>query len=448
MDVSGQSHWEVRARDEDAWLIDYVREVIAKPVPELPSQIQHFGSSTVHWAERSPGEAAIWAVGGSIDDRTFAEQLCKTQLEGHGYRRAQFYFEGANGANQRTAGWPDIMAKAKRLIQSGNVTMLRNGWNNIVAHVIGDHGEYNCEIGRDDPNSQAITTWTCECPWDQYAWGRTRDYKKFEGRPCAHVLAAYWRSKSVPLDDYDPNVHGPAPRGQRIHTPPDAGKGPVAPSILSPLQGDVPESPEAPEAPAPPGAPKGPAGPQMPGPPGLGPDATGGPANPLQQPLAPPGAPGILPPSPLEQMQMMQPPNPGQTPGGGVSPPGSVSIPGAKIPTPFNPIQYPGGTYSRTAAQEFFPQQAVILKNNVWGQMEGKSEAHGAGQYHEVQARRPDGQPQHAEVMGQDPTTGWIEIIISNDAGKAMEPFLTRCFVEPSDIEPARNTDPGFIRRN
>jgi hypothetical protein len=433
----------VQARDEDAWLADYVRSIIAHPVPELPPHTQHFGSSTVHWAERSPGEAAIWAVGGTIDDRTFAEQLCKTQLAGHGYRRAQFYLE----SEHRTAAWQDIMGKAKRLIQSGNVSMLRNGWNNIAAHVIGDHGEYNCEIGRDDPNSQAITTWTCECPWDQYAWGRTRDYKKFEGRPCAHVLAAYWRSRSVPIDDYDPNVHGPVPRGQRMFTQPDMGKGKVAPSILSPLQGDIPEAPQPPGSPKLPGSPKAP---QIPGPPGMGgapPDATGGPQNPLQPPLAPPGAPGILPPSPLEQMQMMQPPQPGATPGGGIAPPGSVSVPGAKVPSPFNPIQYPGGTYSRISAQEFYPQQAVYLKNNVWGQYEGKSEAHGAGQYHEVQAVDPSGKPQHAEVLGQDPTTGWIEIIISNDAGKAMEPFLTRCFVEPSDITPARNDDPGFIRR-
>jgi hypothetical protein len=420
-----------------------LRRILASKVGPLPPKLQRFGNTEVHWFEGAPGHVVIMGSGGSCDDRTYAEQLVRIQLEGHGYKRQAFFIDGAL---TKDANWTDIMAKAKRLIQSGQVSMLRNGWNNIVAHVIGDHGEYNCEIGRDDPNSQAITTWNCECPWDQYAWGRSRQFKKFEGRPCAHVLAAFWRSKSVPLDDYDPNIHGPAPRGQRIRPAPNMGPGAIAPSIIPGTfnqgePGDV-------EVPGPPGAPSVPTGPT--GPRIFNPDGTteGGPPAATGGPLAPPTAPGILPPSPVEQMAMMQPPMPGQTPAGLPAPPNSVSVPGARMPSPFNPLQFPGGTYSKVAAQEYSPGQPVILKNTVWGQMVGKSEAHGAGQYQEVPAMNSvTGRPQHAEVMYQDPTTGWVEIIVSNDQGKAMEPYHTQCFVEPSDIMPARNNDTGFIAR-
>jgi hypothetical protein len=106
------------------------------------------------------------------------------------------------------ASWPDVMAKAKRMIQDGRVTLHRNGYNNIVATVIGDHGVYQPEISRDDPNSRAISQWTCECDWDQYAWGRTRQWKKYEGRPCSHVLATYWKALSTPLDE---DAQGTAP---------------------------------------------------------------------------------------------------------------------------------------------------------------------------------------------------------------------------------------------
>lgn len=107
------------------------------------------------------------------------------------------------------ATWDDIVAKAQRLIQSGQVTILRNAPHHLMAHVIGDHGEYNTEISRTDPSSNVIEQWSCECPWDQFAFNRTREWKRFEGRVCSHVLATYWKGKSTPLD-YQPDT-GPKP---------------------------------------------------------------------------------------------------------------------------------------------------------------------------------------------------------------------------------------------
>lgn len=138
------------------------------------------------------------------------------------------------------AAWPDVMAKAKRMIQDGRVTLHRNGYNNIVATVIGDHGVYQPEISRADPNSRAITTWTCECDWDQYAWGRTREWKKYEGRPCSHVLATYWKALSTPLDE---DAQGqPATPGQKPAVDPMAQQqqlfDPGAPTAPAPPPGE------------------------------------------------------------------------------------------------------------------------------------------------------------------------------------------------------------------
>jgi hypothetical protein len=85
---------------------------------------------------------------------------------------------------QLQSSWDDVAAKAKRLIQSGQVTVLRNSPTHVMGHVVGDHGEYNNEIARTDPNSNVIEEWNCECPWNQYAFDRTRKWKYLEGRVC------------------------------------------------------------------------------------------------------------------------------------------------------------------------------------------------------------------------------------------------------------------------
>lgn len=414
--------WTIEATktEEDATR-DLLDDLLRKPHYPLPSHNSKVGVTSVKWWEPNPGDVIIMAEGGSVDDRTLAEQVVKAGLEANGYQRISFAVD--DESIRKTAGWPDIMGKAKRLIQSGNVTVLRNGYNVVMGHVIGDHGEYTTEIGRDDPSSRAITTWKCECPWDQYAWQRTRQWKKYEGRPCAHVMALYWKSLATPLDDYDPEQHGDLGTGQKTGPPP-----PSAPPSGAPGPSVIPNA--VPETPVP-----------MPSVPGGGGDesAFGQQApGPAQAPMAPPADSGVLPPSPMEQLQMMQPPMPGATPGGMPAPPGSVSVPGAKLPSPFNPIQYPGGTYSA----DYEAPQIIRLKNEVYGIAEGKSDAHGNGQYQPVPAGST------GEVLGQDETTGWIEAIFPLDESGPLEPYHVRCFLEPSDVEGTRLRPPGpFIKR-
>lgn len=101
----------------------------------------------------------------------------------------------------KTALWVDVFQKAKRLKDSGHVVIQRNGYDNVVALVRGDNGIYEVEFQRQDPNSRAISMWSCTCPWAQFVWFRSRPWHKYEGRVCSHCLAAYWQAKATPLDD-------------------------------------------------------------------------------------------------------------------------------------------------------------------------------------------------------------------------------------------------------
>ena len=295
------------AQDEKAWTQEHLADLLSRPC--IPTRVTTVGNTTVEWEPIDPGIAFVRSItGGTSDDRRLAETIVATRLAKHSYERAQFSFDKL----EKTAEWDDIMAKARRLINSGNVQLLRNSYNSIVAHVKGDHGEYTSEIGRDDPNSRAITTWQCECPWDQFAWQRTRQWKKYEGRPCAHVLAAFWLAQATPLDEeLEPGqTLPPGQKGFQPQTPAD---------IISLPQAE-------------------PTQPMLPG---------VNPALPQSLPPTSPGAPDILPPFPGEQLQLippgqLQPGQPGIT----------VSEPGARQPTPFNPIQNPS-TYSKVADWTF-----------------------------------------------------------------------------------------------
>jgi len=207
---------------------EYIKSVISSVQP-LPPKRQFLGKTKVAWWEGKSGDAVVMAEGGSPADRVLAESIVASQLEAFGYKRATFYFaevdptdvmdreregvdnqfaeedENLNAQQrerviQRQDNWNDLVDKAKRLVESGNVRLLRNEQQFIVANVQGDHGNYEVEITRQDPQSQAITGWHCTCKWNQFAWQRTRQWKIYEGRPCSHVLAAYYYSKMAPAE--------------------------------------------------------------------------------------------------------------------------------------------------------------------------------------------------------------------------------------------------------
>lgn len=246
--------------------------------------------------------------------------------------------------------WTDVAAKAKRLVQSGQVTILRNAPHHVMAHVIGDHGEYNCEISRSDPTSQIIEQWNCQCPWSQFAFDRTRKWKKLEGRVCSHVLAAYWKAKGVPLDVTDQDQGYQQPGGQK--------QGPAGPGQQS-IPGASPEHPMMDQAmqPSQEGSPETP---------GLEAPATqpGGPGLPHQKDITIPGQPAspfTVPKQPatpqLEQLHLFDiTAPPGAQP---MAPTSPVSIPGGRPPTPTNPVQLPG-TFSH-----WIPIIAIASENFI-----------------------------------------------------------------------------------
>lgn len=317
------------------------------------------------------------------------------------------------------SSWQDVMEKAKRLVSTNKVQILRNGHNNVVAHVQGDHGDYIVELLRDDPQSRVLTQWSCECPWSSFSWGRSRKWKHLEGRPCAHALAVLWKSQSTPLDE-DAGGLPPTP-GQKpppkpeppTPTPPALQMGmPIAP------KGPIEREPITQREPAEEQAYKRRPPEQL----QLRPEP------PRQQ--APP--PGVLPPP--KQLQLIPP---GTIPHGQNAPPGTttVSVPGIRQPTPFGPIQMPGGTYS---AWSFDPEkdkvfeegESVRLEEATLGVLEGKSEEHGAGQYKEI--------PKNSigDVVYQDKTTGLVEAVFVGPQRKAgpMEPYHIRVFLEPEQL--------------
>lgn len=390
-------------QSEDEWFEEYVRVATAQDDrPTLPPERQIIGSALAAWFETEPGIAFIQTKGGSVTDRALAESVVRAQLYGHGIRQASFTIDGSEEL-RKTGSWDDVMAKAKRLTQAGNVQLLRNSFDTVIGQVKGDHGDYQTEISREDPDSRTITQWQCDCPWDQYAFQRTRQWKKYEARPCSHVLATYWKSLATPLDE---DIHPSQGEQQSLFSMPPSAPGGGA--------GGAPGGPPAP-----------PQGVQMQMPmgmPGQDPNAA--------QMGAMPQGPEILPPYPYEPQAEPMP-----TP---------VSVPGLKPPSPYNPLQYPGGTFSSVGDRwEFvaadYPEQPqgfqngnmVMTKDSDWGTLIGRSDEHGSGQ----QVMIPRGSV--GEILGQD-ASGLVNVLFENKMTETMgelEPNGVVAWFWPSQLQ-------------
>jgi len=452
--------------------ITYIKSIISSVKP-LPPKKQKFGSTTVTWWEGKPGDAIIMAKAGSVEDRILAETTVANDLAAFGYKRATFHFaappelateildrerrqtdDGFNEEDdnlnaqqrdrviQRQDNWNDLVEKAKRIVNTGGVTLVRNSPEFVVGSVRGDHGNYNSEITRQDPESQAITGWHCTCPWNQYAWQRTRQWKVYEGRPCSHVLALYYVSKLSPVE----GMEG-MPTPAEAEAPPALA--PQAPGEASPFA-TPPGAPQEPGTPggAVPSVPRGPRGIEQLTP--FKPEDVGatspdeileqrlGPLAP-QRPEAPPeeeqenllGMPGERPAReprpriqrpPLEILKEQQRERegfmgPGEAPYGGPAPRGTVSVPGARVPTERNPIQFPGGTYSKsilTASEAFSDKigQSLKIKSSVI-----------AMAFNDTYTEIPAGST--AKIRNYDPVTGMVEAEFDN----------ARCYLSGAEIE-------------
>lgn len=469
--------WSItKVTDEQDWFERYVRLALSVTPPSLPAKRHRLGATLIQWHQCEPGVAFIDARGGTSSDRALATEYMKAMLAGHGFRQAQYEvdYEGAlepphlcpdcghvvepymhcpgcgaryfppttpstpQGAQHpdpwmdsepgsltlpehwgatKTAKWSDIMAKAKRLIQTGKVQLLRNGAQNVVASVIGDHGTYQTEFSRDDPNSQSMTQWQCDCPWDQYAWQRTRQWKKYEGRPCAHVLATWWASQAHPVDEEAHPAQQQMPmRGQQPQTFPGPAFHPSDPFLQPQPMAPQPQQMQM----------------AMPG------QAVG-------TPPIPGLPPEVLPPFPMEgQLEPQEP---------------VVSIPGAKPQSPLNPVHWPGGTFSSVQEWEWEPvvkiaegfgnSTMVEIIGTDMGVAEGPDPSNPMhGQYLDIKSNTRG----LGEVMGEDTLPGVgqvVEVIFPLDKTGELQPYHIRAWLRPDQLRLRPDIQrPGpFIKR-
>lgn len=369
----------VATQNDDAFFEDYVRLAIASTPPSLPERKLRLGAVRAEWFPTVPGTAHIVAEGGTPLDRRYAYKLIAAQLEGHGIIPATYSLDWdfADETIIKEAGWPDIQAKATRLIKDGKVKIVRNAREIVAGVVEGDHGTYNTEIQRNDPNSQSIAMWSCECKWDQFAWQRTRQWKRLEGRVCSHVLATYWQALATPFDE-DVGPEQPGGEGAPAEMGPPAEQAQPSPFAQVPGGGTGAVPPA--------GAP----GPQKPGAPNQ--------VAPMPQPSPVPGQ------APEPQSLIPQyPQDPALQPA--INP---VSVPGQKPQTPLNPIQNPGGTFSHVSTVQFRNGEMVQLKQADHGQTVGLN----AGETKEIPANSI------GEVLGTDPL-GLVNVYFAGPQAEA-----------------------------
>src|SRR5271166_481911 len=399
-------------QNDDAFFEDYVRLALACEPPQLPERLQRLGSVAAGWFPTLPGTAHIFAEGGTSLDRAFAWQVIATQLEGHGIKPASYSLDWdlADETLIKEAGWPDIQAKATRLIKSGKVKITGNAADIVTGVVEGDHGTYNTEIQRQDPNSQSISMWSCECKWDQFAWQRTRQWKRLEGRVCSHVLATYWQALGMPLDE----EIGPGSEGPQQPEGGEGGEGAMVPPGQS--EQPAPQGQPSPFAQVPGGGtgmvpPAGTPGPQKPG-------------MPNEQAPMPEPAGGVPGQAPEPRSLIPQYPHaPALQPA--INP---VSVPGQKPQTPLNPIQNPGGTFSHVAGGTTFTNgQMVQLKKEDYGQTVGLE----SGDTKLIPTNSI------GEVLGVDPL-GLVNVYFAGPQAQAgrMEPHGVTMWAWPQDLIP------------
>lgn len=119
---------------------------------------------------------------------------------------------------QFTATWADVRDKAKRIRREGGVRILMASTDGIVGEVRGDHQIYETQLTY-VPGTSRIGSWNCGCAWASYAWGRSPQYRRFEGRRCSHALALQYEAQSRGAHGRTISPDVERPDWLRAHTP-------------------------------------------------------------------------------------------------------------------------------------------------------------------------------------------------------------------------------------
>lgn len=132
-----------------------------------------------------------------------------TQGSGDGKRR-----RSATGAAHpevrfhRTASWPDVVAKAKRMRSEGGVRITRVASGMVIGEVRGDHAVYESGF-QAFPGKQAVMAWICGCPWASYHQNEPKGSTRYAGRMCSHAYAVRLEAQSRGM--FGRTVHPDAP---------------------------------------------------------------------------------------------------------------------------------------------------------------------------------------------------------------------------------------------
>lgn len=114
------------------------------------------------------------------------------------------------------ASWRDVQAKAKRIRKEGGVKILVATNLHVAGEVQGDHNVYETQLNY-IPGSKHVADWACGCKWASYTWGRSPQYKRFEGRLCSHALALQYEANSRGMfgKEVQPDTERPSWQYQR-----------------------------------------------------------------------------------------------------------------------------------------------------------------------------------------------------------------------------------------
>lgn len=147
----------------------------------------------------------------SAEPRPFADPSDHYALVSEAASDADFRFEF-------TASWSDVRAKAKRIRAEGGIRIVSANGAGVVAEVQGDHHIYETGL-QYVPGKRSVATWQCGCKWAAYAWGRSPQYKRFEGRMCSHALAVQYEAQSRGMFGRDVKEDSHRMPGQHQRTP-------------------------------------------------------------------------------------------------------------------------------------------------------------------------------------------------------------------------------------
>lgn len=118
------------------------------------------------------------------------------------------YDESMKGFSKSSAlvigHWNDVRQKAVQMRRDGRVKLLRNDKSVIAAEVKGEHGTYEVVLNRQSADSWAISTWSCECGWGQWAFKRQHTYV---GRMCSHAYAALMAAQAEKMQGDGSNLY-------------------------------------------------------------------------------------------------------------------------------------------------------------------------------------------------------------------------------------------------